>query len=330
MHFLRSQNRHDAFTLIELLVVMAILAVLIGLLLPAVQKVRETANRAQCLNNVKQVGTAVHNFHGVHNRLPPLWNPPMAGPLGSFLPGSGPLHFYLLPYLEQNNLFESTKNNITPYQVMFSGADLVVVKEYICPSDPTAPSNKVGSYSLPDNSPPFYGTFPGWAACSYAGNVMVFEPQGTGTILTGMPDGSSNTVMFAERYKDCKPAWGLPPVGNGLPIGDSGVFCAWAWYLPPGHDGPMRIPAFGIPNDPNLVPPMDWVPGPRYSFGPIPFQTAPPPSACNWYVTQSGHPSGMVVGVGDGSARSVSGSISVYTWTHACIPNDGNPLGSDW
>jgi type II secretory pathway pseudopilin PulG len=310
--------------LIELLVVLALLAALVGLLLPAIQKVRETASRAQCLNNVKQLGTAVHNFQGVHNRLPPMWHPPAAAPPWINLPGFGPLHFYLLPYLEQNNLFESTKNN-NNYQVMGSGADLVVVKGFICPSDPTAPSNQVGSHSLRE-----HGTFPGWAACSYAGNVRVFEPQGTGTSATGMPDGAANTVLFGERYKDCKPAWGLPPVGSGATFGDSGVFCAWAWTSAPIEISPMHIPAFGIPNDLNLFPPMDWVPGPRYTFGTIPFQVTQPPSACNWYVTQSAHTGGMVVGLGDGSARTVTGSISVDTWGHACIPNDGAPLGSDW
>jgi hypothetical protein len=90
-------------------------------------------------------------------------------------------------------------------------------------------------------------------------------------------------------------------------------------------------PGFGIPNDPNSV---IWglqnMIGPRYSFGNLPFQVAPRPGDCDPHVTQTAHPGGMVVGLGDGTVRVVSEGISVTTWVHACVPNDGNPLGPDW
>jgi Protein of unknown function (DUF1559) len=144
------------------------------------------------------------------------------------------------------------------------------------------------------------------------------------SLTTAMPDGSSNTIMFAERYKNCSFSWQT-----------DGTVCAWAWF-PYGNSifMPYGFPGFGIPNDPNAA---FWAAlwgvenlGPRYSFGNLPFQAAPSPSDCEPRVTQTAHTGGMVVGLGDGSVRIVSEGISVTTWVHACIPNDGNPLGSDW
>src|SRR3954454_10256562 len=98
------RHRRPGFTLIELLVVIGIIAVLIGLLLPAVQRVRESANRAQCENNLKQIGLAAHLRHDTNHKLPPAlgWYPGTTS--GAF----GPAVFDLLPNLEQNNLFQSS------------------------------------------------------------------------------------------------------------------------------------------------------------------------------------------------------------------------------
>ncbi|HJT79354.1 MAG TPA: DUF1559 domain-containing protein [Gemmataceae bacterium] len=305
-----------AFTLIELLVVLAIIGLLLGLLLSAVQRVRAAAGRVQCQNNLRQLGLAVHQYNDSQGGLPPLWQEGVR-PRPGVAPYELPLHFRLLPYLEQDNLYTRATS---PQFVDEPGLAHEIIKQFICPSDPTAPSDLVG-----------FGVYlydRGAGACDYAGNVMVFEPgfaapSHPGTLITAMPDGTSNTVLFAERYKDCH-------------FADGGTFCAWALHTHPQVFPPAR-PGFGMANDPNdqywalnVTGGFASMPSARYSFGNIAFQAAPTAAACNPYVTQSGHPGGMTVGLGDASVRFVSEGISVNTWVRACVPNDGNPLGPDW
>src|SRR6266581_6687314 len=101
--------RRDGFTLIELLVVIAIIAILIGLLVPAVQKVREAANRIQCGNNLKQLGLAAQNYHGVNGHFPPGIGYYPTARNGVF----GTYFFHLLPYVEQDNLYRSALGVVT-------------------------------------------------------------------------------------------------------------------------------------------------------------------------------------------------------------------------
>jgi prepilin-type N-terminal cleavage/methylation domain-containing protein len=338
-----SRQARRAFTLIELLVVIAIIAVLIGLLLPAVQKVREAAARMQCVNNVKQISLATHNYHDANSSLP-----------GIFYQNSTTrvyynLFFALLPYIEQNNIYQQGMGsthagpswNANPEYGSFS-ARSNIINTYICPTDDSEPTNM----------DTFKNNTAMWASGSYAGNVMVFDPNpmlnpanpnpnttgnnapGKGlNLVTAMPDGTSNTVTFAHRLKFCD---------ANAPGGITGQEeTDWAAYPQDGQWGWSAVPGFGyrsynlLYGTPTAGPiwnatwAMDYSTSASPSSG-LPFQTTPAPGLCNYTITQSPHPGGMIAGLGDGSVRVVSSSISTATWYNACHPRDGNALGSDW
>jgi prepilin-type processing-associated H-X9-DG protein len=199
--------------LIELLVVIAIIAVLIGLLLPAVQKVREAAARSQCQNNLKQMGLACHSYHDAYQRLPPGYAATASYPLTS--PGWG-WAAYLLPYIEQVNLFREINLN-SPLEGQ--PAIQSIIKIYLCPSDtpPAAP------FAVSDAT---FATVCMAAPSSYAATCgsdasEVDDPTGNGifyrnskTRLTDITDGTSNTTMIGDRAgADTQGIWAGVPNG---------------------------------------------------------------------------------------------------------------------
>ena len=151
--------------------VIAIIAVLIGLLLPAVQKVREAAARTQCDNNLKQMGLAMHSFHDANNAFPPAFAKP----------SNYGWQVWILPFVEQGNLFNAINPNATTLAVNANTASPLSI--YSCPSDPGPAVN------------PF---FSGYAKSNYAVSEQVCDGGSAINILT-ITDGTSNTIMIGER-----------------------------------------------------------------------------------------------------------------------------------
>jgi len=294
----RGRPRTSAFTLIELLVVIAIIAILIGLLLPAVQKIREAANRMKCSSQLKQIGLACHNYADTAGNVPPAWSPDAGGgTLNSGFNGTGTvrgtIHFFILPHMEQDNVYKLAGNEA-------SSQATNIIKGFVCPSDPTLANNLQRS---------------GYASTNYAANLLVFDPRGPGSLVTSMTDGTANTVIFAERYKLCEPT--------------SGGYTGPAWAMHPAYVGhAWDTPAIGYQeaghgHDPDFN-------GTPSGGGTIPFQVGPSPKACVWQVAQGAHTGTMQVGMGDGSVRGVSAGMTQATWIRAGTPKDGNVLGGDW
>jgi prepilin-type N-terminal cleavage/methylation domain-containing protein len=277
--------RCRGFSLIELLVVIAIIAVLIGLLVPAVQKVREAAARAQCMNNVKQMALAVHNHQDSHTYLPLASG--YQGP-GQWTGQYTSLLFQILPFLEQDPIYKLLPPN---------GSGDTMIHEpmpptFNCPSDFSV---LPGGYD-PDD--------PAKGLSSYASNAQAFGDQwrgGPGATLTRtFRDGTSNVVIFAERYGYCN------DVDNMWPIAHDEVqtpMFAYNWDYLHGWTTINRL---------DLL-----------------FQISPKAADCDYYNTQTPHQL-MTVGLADGSVRGLGPGVSQLTWKYAILPDDGHVLGPDW
>src|SRR5262249_33119987 len=201
------------FTLIELLVVIAIIAILIGLLVPAVQKVRESASRMECTNNLKQIGLACHNYHDVNKRLPPGYYATAPYPLTT--PGWGWAAF-LLPFLEQDNVYRQINFNLPVESQPIIQTSL---KVFLCPSDSPPPGAfpvvNVTLTTLCQAAPSSYAATVGSDASEIddvTGNGVFY--RNSRTRLTDITDGTGQTVFIGDRaWADSKGIWAGAPNG---------------------------------------------------------------------------------------------------------------------
>jgi prepilin-type N-terminal cleavage/methylation domain-containing protein/prepilin-type processing-associated H-X9-DG protein len=220
----RGAPGRDGFTLIELLVVIAIIGVLIGLLVPAVQKVREAAARTQCVNNLKQVGLALHNYHDTANSFPPGYVSDHDADGNDTGPGWGWASF-ILPQMEQQNLYNAIQLTQNVEAAANGGARVRPVKSYVCPSD-SVPTTWTAMKYDPAGNP--LGPICDVASASYVGVFGVTEPgvDGEGVFfrnskvrIADITDGTSQTLMVGERsFRWCQATWtGMIPGAAMVP-----------------------------------------------------------------------------------------------------------------
>jgi len=336
----RLKAKRSGFTLIELLVVIAIIAILIGLLIPAVQKVRAASQRTTCASNERQIGLACFTAQDQYGTMPPWYSnqnenfnnvthgayPFTVGTLSWVGPATP--HFYPLPFIDQQNLaltFPTNGSNTTSTWLLAPSPGVAVTNQtwnannivptpklYLCPSDPSG----LDAYGH-SNQQNQYGV-------NYVVNSQVFFNAYPKT-PSSFPDGASSTVLFYERYGNC--GLGNTTTFPNSPQKDGRTPRPWD----SGGQDPNYAMAYagtnasGCPTGNQCWTMVSW--GPPQVF-PV-FQSLPNATVCDNTNTQGMH-GGENVLLGDGSVRTISPNVSVASWSAAVTPAGLDVVGNDF
>lgn len=303
---LRLCMKRSAFTLVELLVVIAIIAILIALLVPAIQKAREAAARAETHNNLKQLTLGLHACQGAFQKLPPA-----SGAMGMFTYNI-PLHCHLLPFIEQTAFYNQYAQTLNPKD---STGQFVLIPTFLSPQDKTLTMNGAGMTNFAANLRAFSDA--GHQSVGKDINPLATKPPfpyGAASLTRSFPDGTSNTLAFATMFSYCGPYDPTFTI-NGPTF----------YFTSAGPPGGMdsNTPFFGF----------FWPLSPPALVGnnSSAYQLNPLQSQCNpHYIPQSLGSGGISVSLCDGSVRQVNPSVTANTWAFAMQPNDGQTLGADW
>jgi prepilin-type N-terminal cleavage/methylation domain-containing protein/prepilin-type processing-associated H-X9-DG protein len=341
------RERRSAFTLIELLVVIAIIAILIGLLLPAVQKVREAAARAKCANNMKQIALACHSYQDVNGKLPAsvMMNPQVSA-IDDYNQNFGPnWAILLLPQIEQGPLYNTISTSVNNYMTTgdsgWRAARVNKIATYLCPSDTgqDTPTTRAGggwargnyganagpgmswnggtvgvaeytSGGWRDHNPNQFAAeyYPSWTAGWSGGGAMVVNG---GPQLNTLSDGTSTTILFDEL----RVGWNQDDIRGTWAMGQCGASIS-------AGNGRIDTPTPNISQSG-----WDDIQGcqdnPQIGMGCC---------GCNsWQVTaKSRHPGGVNTAFGDGSIRFVRDAVSQRTWWLLHSRNDGQVPADDY
>jgi prepilin-type N-terminal cleavage/methylation domain-containing protein/prepilin-type processing-associated H-X9-DG protein len=326
--------KKSGFTLIELLVVVAIIAILIGVLLPAVQKIRETAARVRCQNHLKQLGIACHSYHDCNDRLPPG---------ATLVPGQVSVQVMLLPHLEQlakYRQFDQTKDAFADAANFVARAQDVPI--YLCPADPSTgqwldTSLPPGAATAASGRSNYYGNAGAHGWWKDSAGPFVKPPslagvfaQNSQTKLGDIDDGTSNTALFCEIKRGAAPDHDALDVTQVLPP---------QWGLP-GANPATNPNNLSPPAACNTAVPGNNLTGLQYYRG-IPTaalytHTVPPNQSgrdCINAATgdqfhlgaRSYHPGGVNLAFADGTVRFISARIQFTTWRAFGTRSGGEP-----